>query len=491
MADIRINSSNIAEYSWLLDFFAEDLNKQIAYWHSNKTYSYKNIKFKFEQDIFPRYRKNSSEIAYEMKSFKALGNGVHGYVYPISVTLSYGKNKSGFQAKDKNRVVKVQDSYGARNEYQIAQYAPHLHAKQPHMGYMVMRNLGDSTLENFLKTSVSRSERLLFTKGLLKAYKEQVVDLNLSHDDLHRHYRNFLVKEVPDSPHKFEINIVDYGLAEFLNSNTKNRTPDFSMAIVPIIRAIWNPLPLKVKTLINDPKRSDVFSEYEKVFDDLLISPWVKHQIPVDYFQFFLDNLANCNQIELASQLKQYIAEALSTENIDNFNESLQKCRALLKENNISIFPMIKFEKEPEKYALYNRLEESFQSLQTKANFLKSNENYQTEGKSLSIALLKLREITLDAIHSPEGRIEKINECQSFLTQLLNENKKGLEIHRNYNYILAEIAVVLGSLIIFYPLVFGLNYAIRGKLGFFSETNSLAATEEIEQEFEEMKLGLA
>lgn len=482
MGQLILNSSNISQNHWVWDFLCQDLRNDQHYWTKNTTYSYKNIEFKFAEDIFARRRKNQKNMVFEMLSESRLGSGWYGSVYPISLTISMGKN--GFQARNKNRVVKIQHPQNAIREYNIAYSIQHLHIKRPtQYGYMVMKNLGSMTLSRFLReNNLSNYQRLDLTKALLKAYKEQVLDLDLYHNDLHRHKNNILVKTNSDKSPQYEINIVDYALAEPANKNNENN--DFWYGIAKVIYGLWDEAPKKISDLFNDPVRRFNVSEYYRVFDDLWLAPPLAAQESVDKLQLFFDNLA-LSQEKLANSLKAIISKSLATWDVNAINEAIIKCRAILEQNIHSPdFPIVNLGNDH----IFNRIENYYNQLEEKAKNLEATEEYQKEGEELSKALKILREKTLDAIYSKENRTEKIKDCQNYCVKINNEHKKTLEIHRNYNYIFAEIAVILSSLIIFYPLFLGIHYARTGRLGFFSEANSAIVAKELENDIEKLNV---
>ncbi|MBA2652560.1 MAG: hypothetical protein H0U73_09885 [Tatlockia sp.] len=492
MSLVVIHNDNIKNNSWIMDFLESQLKKNVDSWTKNRIYKHENQLFQFENDVFVRERKKGGK-AFEMESTIHLGKGCHGSVNMVYCTFHRDpQEKSGIKVSEVfKRVVKDQSPKDSANEYPIALITPHIHPKKPTLsGRLVLRHLGDTTLHHFLaenQKTISRVEKLALSKELLKAYKAQIYDIKVGHYDLHK--KNILIKIHPDKDlsARYEINIIDYGKAEKL---AKQTAPDFNESVVPIIQSLWDKgTPEPLKRIFKHEYAS--LDNYINCFNRLILSPSLETQEPIDNLLYFLISLAKINH-NLAVDLKKIIADAAQESSLNDMaplKNAVEKCRAILKDRNISepSFPAVAFDNDVKRQALFNQIERYYLQLEFKGKSLVDTEANE-EGQKLCAAVKALREKTLDAIYNPKGmRVSQLQECQSFCRSQLKDNKQALEVHRNLNYLLAEIAVVFASLIILYPLVLGIHYYLTEKIGFFSETKSAVGAQKLDENFAELQ----
>ena len=237
---IIINSTTIQSNPWILDFLESQRTKGIHYWKSNTVYTYNSTSFSFEEPILARQRKDPAKgYAYEIMQTSPLAKGTYGTIFRISGTISSGK-ANVFQFKNKDRLVKQQDASDADKEYRVSRSVDHLHVKQPQDGFMVMRALKGEPLGSFLaQHSLSTQEKIKLTKAIFKAYKEQIIDKKLIHNDINM--GNIMVETHPDSTDEpYTAKMIDFGLAERVTSATLSINRDFLFLTLMLRETIWS-----------------------------------------------------------------------------------------------------------------------------------------------------------------------------------------------------------------------------------------------------------
>lgn len=484
MTSIIITPQNAANHKWIWDFLETQRQSGKYNWQTKQNFSYNGTTFQFQQPVFARKRKDLSRgYAYEMTSEK-LGAGFFGAVYRIACTLSNGKT-GAFQVHDKKRVVKIQDNNNALIEYHRAKYADHLHVKQPMNGRMVMKEMEGMTLYDFLTThNLSHKSKVELTKALIRAYKKQIADKLLIHNDLHAN--NILIKFHPNRPAEpFEINIIDFGLA-YPHQPASTKTLYWDLRY--ILRVLWREESGKPE-LITNFMRGNFTEEddYFQLFDEVIAAPTELTQKTVDKIVAYFKNLAPAEKI-LANQLKNIMAKAIhqsSAKDMEPIQKALLACKILL--DNKKLDPdhhfTFAFDANPQKQHTFNKIFAYFQTLENKGKALMSTAQ-KDKGEKLCALVASLREKTFNvASQLPHARGLALLECGNQCKQLLNENKELLDIHRDNKYIWAEISIVLCSLIALYPIVAGINYLVTGRLGFFSQTNAAAGAEKLDADF--------
>ncbi|WP_217423686.1 AarF/UbiB family protein [Legionella micdadei] len=428
-----------------------------------------------------------------MLSSDCLGSGAFGAVFKISCTISQGKDNRGFQALDKNRVVKFESEYYARREYGAGKYALHLHMKKPIKGRLVMRNLGEKSFAEIESLLTDPHKKLALTKELLKAYEEQLIKQQLEHGDLHS--RNILVKVNPDKNNPFEVNIIDFGLAVHIKNGRQSvYLLDFYDYVVPLITRIWK-TPETPNMIRKFLAGNHQFNEFVALFDKVVLSPCKHSQKSLDQLLAFLEKLT-ISQPRLSEELKKQVLAAVeqsTSTDMQPLQEVVARCRATLHADRIEepSFPVVVFDNNKERQLLFNQIEEYYHKLEKKGECLCST-SQQEEGKQLCVIVSQLRKKTWEAIdpHNNHGRVQLL-ECRDFCKSLLEGNKHLLDIRRNNNYIWAEVGVILGSLIVLYPIALGINYLVTRRLGFFTETESAKGAKRLDKDFEALEAALA
>ncbi|MCW8397961.1 protein kinase [Legionella sp. PATHC038] len=483
-----IDSQNIAHNEWIWDYLESQRLVGKEVWKPNEVFTYNGTSYTFQQPVFARKRKNPAQgYAYEMLSTKRLGAGEYGSVYRISCTMSQGKTNT-FQAKDKHRVVKFLDPHHALNEYEVARYAAHLHIKAPTQHYLVMKEMPGETLFSFLsKYALSRQEKLDLSIALAYAIKEQLIDIKIIHRDLHG--GNILIKYDPQSSQNpFIVNIIDYGIARYIPTLTVYRENYDAFSLCELLEWIWaneSDRPKYINRLLY--LRSNDILDY-LCLDEIVISPTSRSQEPLDHMFVYLNKLENK---ELAQELQTNLLTALKGSKANNLalmRQAVQECIDRLQQHKIdlSTFPYPIFIEDLEKQKLFNDINTYFRLLENKGKSLK-NTSQELEGEQLCALAHNLRQKTYQAAMMPShDQRNALVECNEYCKQVLKDNKKLLDIHRDSNYIWAEIGIALCSLIVFYPVVGFIHYLATDRFRFFNQTESAAGAQKIEKNFNQL-----
>lgn len=487
---IVIDSQNIVHNEWIWDFLESQRRIGKAFWKPNEVYHYNGTSFTFQQTVFARQRKNAARgCAYEMMSPTCLGSGAFGSVFRISCTISLGKTNT-FQAKDKHRVVKYQYSNSALYEYQIARYAKHLHVKAPTGPFLVMKEMPGETLSSLLRRHpLSRQEKLELTKTLAHVIKEQLIEQKLLHKDLHT--RNILVAYNPQSlQNPFTANIIDFGLASYRpDLSIKNYNFDVQdFSYIFEIMWLYEPdRPEQINRLLES--RSAHLIDY-LILDEVVLSPIPSLQKQLDRMLSYLKELAKTHK-ELAEELRNNLVEAVKHSSLNDLTlikHTVKQCHDTLIEHHIDLqtFPYPIFTEHLEKQTLFNNICDYFSLLENKGKFL-MNTPQKAEGKKLCALVHDLRQKTYDAAMKPsQEQREALVECSEQCKRIVKDNQKLLDIHRDYNYVWAEIGVVFCSLIVLYPIVGGIHYLATGRFRFFNQTESAAGAQKMEKNFNQL-----
>ena len=275
---LTLSSVNIGEHPWVWDFFEQGRNDGQTYWEKNTEYWFEGYKIVFDQPVFARERKELNKqhgCAYEMiDTDSLLGSGTYGEVYRIACTISLGKFDT-YQAANKKRVVKIVSTEDqATQEYAVTSHSTHLHMKLPNGTLLVMREIEGDLLRDLLKmgTISSTEDKLALTRALLHAYKEQVVDNGLLHNDLNAN--NFLVKNNNESKtNPFIVNIFDFSEGAYQPTEVLLPTNrDLSWYMYSLIKCLWDSqetIPPVIETFITQGSKSYSLEEFIEKVDGL------------------------------------------------------------------------------------------------------------------------------------------------------------------------------------------------------------------------------
>jgi len=225
---------------WIFDFFEEQLSTGTEFWLKDSKFCYKDKVFYFTHSVFSRLRKEEHQIfgrAYEIVSNNVLAEGGSGKVFDILYTIS--KDKRSYQCKDHHRVIKlfrdgnINESgfHSLHKEFNVIRQIEGRGAKSPTLNKaFVMKKIEGINWwdQSDIIDKLTKEEKKYLCIALLKAYQEQVYNINLIHGDIKK--GNILIKVNYEKPLKdrFTINIVDFGSSSFISDSSP--TP-FSTAL--------------------------------------------------------------------------------------------------------------------------------------------------------------------------------------------------------------------------------------------------------------------
>lgn len=491
MNTITITPENIQDNPWIWDFFKSQTQRTL-FWPSNTTFYFGNQTFEFSQPVFARKRTNEARgYAFEMVSSQNIGQGVFGQLSKISKTISLDQ-LNHYSVKDKNRVVKIQNPYQAIEEYDVGKYATHLHLKYPTKGYLVMSKMPGVTLQDFMANhSLTRQETMELTRTLLHRFKEQLVDKHIQHHDLHG--RNIMVDVHHENGlKKFEINFIDFGLAVYapkINLNYYNN--DLKWGLIQLIVFLWNSqegIPLNIHTLIDftHPTVNQVFEQIDNIF----LSPVPHIQIQLDLYSKYLELLSRTYP-DFAQKLKLSMKQAIS----ESTPQDITPIKNLIKSSREQflsgqgvepMLPCLVLDANPDRQKIFNHIFQNLKHLADKGQEL-SKQNFKLEGASLVNAANALWEKTYEATYlNQEEQMKAFSECFRYCKEQMNKHHNVIGAHRNYNYMISEIGIILSSLIVLYPIIAGIHYLVTGRMSFFGQTKSSAAAEAIHNDFNQL-----
>ena len=205
----------------LVTFFNNSENKDTL-WEKDTTYILPNgQEISFSHPIVKRRKKEEKTgFRYEVFNPRHFKYGGQASIHSTIGTLVI--EPQCFDFKQKKRVIKINDSVKhqteALNEYNCALESSQLHIKPPTQlngaSYITMRFIKGSTIRDFVyynKDSLTLAQRICLTQTLLKAYKSQVADKFLIHNDLHP--GNIMVSQRKDEM-EFKVKIIDFGQSQ-------------------------------------------------------------------------------------------------------------------------------------------------------------------------------------------------------------------------------------------------------------------------------------
>lgn len=493
----KISLRDIENNPWLWDFFQTQSKSGVHFWKPNNDYFYQGNLFRFSHLILARVRTNKRQLklpqdqcAYEeIDTNNLLGRGCYSQVFPIVYTLS--TNKAGVPTiKDKHRVVKYQQKGRyADHEYLMTVQAQHLHVKQPVEGYMVMRKIDGIPLNALSTQRLNRKEKLELTKTLVLALKTQLVNNHIEHLDLHQNNIIILMTQpLPTDEKQFEANIIDFGWAKKMeHRNEDTYSQDWKDLIQLLSSFVWRNggLPVSLRSIVRLNHYSMASIEHViHLIHRLSILPNDASLLVLDNIFSYLDQLETSNA-GLAKTLQVIMLDAIQQSTSDDLillRKGILDCMELLHLDNIMdhvFFESILVHDAKQQLA-YLSIFKHLNQLALKGNQL-IIEGLITEGNRLRDLAAHLKKLTFISAYEPTLDRQNILKC---CVKLLIAEEKSIDIHRNSNYIYAEIGIILASLIVLYPIIAGLNYLVTGRFTFFGQTSTAHHTEKLMNNFE-------
>jgi serine/threonine-protein kinase LegK1 len=467
--------------------FLQNQREERTFWAANTRYNFGESEISLSHDLVWRKRKGTKEgHRYEIITPDIIGQGAAGAVYRIAATLALDTRTIHFK-QAKARVVKIQRHNAnftldmLQTEYHSSERVQQLAVKEPTVipdsstSYTVMKKIKGRDLFDIIEedspshTFLSLKQRLDLTKALLHALK-QVSDANIVHRDIKP--ENILV----DLTEPITVTIIDFGFSIPADkSDNKNcGTPNYAPPEAYTTEPVWSP-------------KSDVFSMARILGmiwrDDLTYYTYGDIPSAQSYAsRVKYDSLFRGISLEAAHQniIRTTLADMSKAEmesrlSIDDAIKAFEKVR----------LPHEYSKKSPVKN---NDVQQQIQvilfhvaQLRLKAVDLR-NRGYSELSDTLYQLTNALEFKTYNfKIQSEEARRNTIDDYSSSCKQLIENIKPQLGIHRNTNYILANISLAIAGLGIFYLIAISANKLITNNYLFFSTPKTLEIAENIEK----------
>lgn len=487
-------------FAWLWAFFQNEEAQQRYEWAAKTSYSYQGKTFQFKYPVFASARKEKNkereDVFEELSPRPALGKGCFGEVKAIGYTFS--KNIHGdLQVKNNKRVVKYfNHAFYATKEFQAGRNLSHLHMKPPNNRQMVMKEKkgihllkpGNKKINPWLVQS--DLEKLALSRAILLAVKTQIHDNNLVHNDLN--VGNILIDKQPlaNPASRFKVSIIDVGLAKTVESDSWLKNRDYYF-LSGILACIWakGPVPLHISKAIAllASRQMTSIEDCLKCLDRVILFPVADSQNRMDILVSQLETIEAGNPVlaaELMEILKTGTNESSSVD-LKPVQSTVLICKNRLKENGFfdTAFSETIFHSQPEKQSSINAQFIAIHALKAKAKALKTMNLLQESEELLQLTRFLQKELIKVSENPQFENSSNWIKCKNRCEIALDKNQNLLKIRRNHNYIFAEIAVILASLVVLYPIMLGLNYLVTQNWGFFTQTETSKSAEIIKDNF--------
>lgn len=187
-------------------------------------YSYQNQEIKFSRSVLKIPSKTNNGLNdYYIIDSNVLGKGDFATVHNIPFILTPHFN--GFIRREVPLVVKIQKTDDTTfdrvyQEYQCCKHIPHLGMMPPVLSgfniFTVMNKIEGITLKSYLLKGLSDTEKEQLILRIKQAYITQVVDFQISHNDIHD--ENILINEETGA-----VYFIDYSNPEPRNNNNQKK----------------------------------------------------------------------------------------------------------------------------------------------------------------------------------------------------------------------------------------------------------------------------
>jgi|688.fasta_scaffold185132_2 tRNA A-37 threonylcarbamoyl transferase component Bud32 len=205
----------------------------------------------------------------------------------IDETLYFKDRETGLPSeKQRTALIDIQDPRIhedlIQNRYRLTERAGHLHAKKPYQiryhetkygretrkSVFFSRYIKGPTLKDFLlaNKNLSVSEAIDLTKALFEAYRAQVTDRKLYHNDIHSD--NIIVESGPPN---FKLTIIDYEMSKtFEDLNAPKAKNKDILTFSFVLEEIW----LRHEKALSDSREtySEEFSQFITVVKEIFKS---------------------------------------------------------------------------------------------------------------------------------------------------------------------------------------------------------------------------
>lgn len=484
--------NNPAQYQWLWDFFQSEEAQNRYFWLKNQPLAFNEHEFYFENNVFARARKEKNkdrdDVFEALVNHCSLGYSSDGEIQPIAFSLS--KDKQGnLQVRNKKRLVKIFDHADlALAEFKHAVLTKHLHAKPPNQYCMVMKEKKGSTLLQYLQKhqTLTLEERIALTKDLLAAIKREVHDNDLIHCALAP--RNILIQPKTNTSGtiKYAISIINFAHARVKSTHEHLLRQDF-ISINYLLSSLWQDQPIpyhltKISQILLDPQTKNLDACLD-LADKMVAMPNYSSQVLVNNLFATLDT-ANLSLHTMKTMFAEQLKKA-AQQGLHALQKTVNEYRKKLKAEGIkdTAFSQTIFHLDEKKQGFINQQFEAINALKGKIQRLKNTPFTQDRKDLKNCTRILQKQLLKVAKASSAEQFEVWLRCKNESKKALENSKGALDRHLDYHYLFAEGAVVLASLVVFYPIIAGLYYLATNKLGFFTQTKASQQAEQMINHF--------
>ncbi len=463
-------------------------NKEHYYEHTHQNVKYQ---FCFTHSLL-KSDKTEEQFAIFDITQAPLGRGFYGAVYPILGSIQFKAQKPVLNRNAKE-VIKIEDHMHHERkalvelEYQFLKRAGYLQVKPPvfvfednsKKSYLLMDKAEGCTLEELLwhkgrHGRLTVKERLDITFAILHAVKSQVTDKRIVHRDLKP--LNMLI-DMEKSPPR--IAIIDYGRAMSMDEN------DARIVGTPAYRS-----PESFLNPVHYSEKSDAYA-----VGRILSYVWGD-----SYANYYLNNRKSWSWPETKKMTRNKHLFSCSGANLFKSDEAIiRNClNGLLQED-----PKIRFSLD-DAIELFAKVARPMYRLESIQAFSKAKlHHYEYRLKLINKLLLDLarkeEDLMARGFTDVATQVKKLHEKLAKYTNQFMENPDPLLIplyskrcfdkiekyrplfqdNRDLQWIISELAAVIGLLVVGYGVAVGVNYLVTKRWGLFSQPQTDRITEDI------------
>ncbi|CAM4493611.1 MAG: hypothetical protein LEGION0403_FIIPPAGN_00475 [Legionella sp.] len=463
-------------------------NKEHCYEHT-----YQNIKYRF---CFTHSLLKSEQTEGQFAIFDTtqdpLGKGFYGAVYPVLGTIQFKKHQPVLNRNAKE-VIKIEDHMHHERralveaEYQFLRRADYLQVKPPvfvfednsKKSYLLMDKAEGCTLEALLWDKgrhgrLTVKERFDITFAILHAVKSQVTDKRIVHRDLKP--LNMLIDMKKSPP---QIAIIDYGRA--MSKGNQDA------------RVVGTPAYRSPESFIAPVKYSEKSDAY--AVGRILSYVWGD-----SYTNYYLNNRRSWSWPETKQMAKNHHLftctgahlfksdEAIIRNCLNGLLQEEPDARSSLEEaielfstvsrpmyqlETIQTFSKVKLHHYEHRLRLINKL---LRDLKEKERDLVARGFIEIAGRVKRLHN-KLTEYTNEFMKNPDPLLLPLYSQRCFAK--IDKHRPFFQDNRDLQWLISEIAAVIGLLVVGYGLVVGVNYLFTKRWGLFSQPQTDRITENI------------
>lgn len=481
-----------------LDVLAEFFNNaQIGtLWTKKHCYehTHQNVKYQFcFTHSLLRLGDTEGQFAIFDTTQEPLGRGFYGAVYPVLGTIQF-KTHQPVISRNATEVIKIEDHMHHERktlveaEYQFLKRASYLQVKPPvfvfkadsKTSYLLMDKAEGCTLEKLLwdkgrHGKLTVKERLDITFAILHAVKAQVTDKRIVHRDLKP--LNMLI-DMKKSPPK--IAIIDYGRAMLMDNQ------DARIVGTPAYRS---------------PESFLVPVQYSEKSDAYAVGRILSYVWGDSYTNYYLNNKQAWSWPETKQMTKNNYLFTCPGAHLFKSDEAIVRTclNGLMQEDPDTRFSL---EKAIELFAKVARPMYQLATIQT---FSKAKLHHyehrlilinkllrdleQKEGDLVGRGFIeianqvkrlhkKLAKYTNEFMDNPDPGLLPLYSQRCF--EEIAKHRPYFRDNRDLQWLISEIAAVIGLLVVGYGIAVGVNYLFTKRWGLFSQPQTDRITENIQ-----------